>query len=78
MTPDETTRAIDPLYRARRSGQVSGTGLGLSIVKRVIEASGGTISVYSELGHGTTFIVNLPVVEDVTERALGARAAGSG
>ena len=78
MTPDETTRAFDPLYRARRSGQVSGTGLGLSIVKRVIEASGGTISVYSELGHGTTFIVNLPVVEDVTERALGARAAGSG
>ncbi len=78
MTPEETTRAFDPLYRAHRSGQVSGTGLGLSIVKRVIEASGGTISVYSELGHGTTFVVNLPVVEDVTERALGARAAGSG
>ncbi len=78
MTPEETTRAFDPLYRAHRSGQVSGTGLGLSIVKRVIEASGGTISVYSELGHGTTFIVNLPVVEDVAERALGARAAGSG
>src|SRR5262245_14871530 len=37
MTPDETTRAFDPLYRARRLGQVSGTGLGLSIVKRVIE-----------------------------------------
>jgi len=52
--------------------------LGLSIVKRVVEASGGKISVYSELGHGTTFIVNLPVVEDVAERALAARAVRSG
>lgn len=77
MTPDETTKAFDPLYRARRSVQVSGSGLGLSIVKRVVEASGGTISVYSDLGHGTTFIVNLPIVEEVADRALAARAARS-
>jgi two-component system sensor histidine kinase SenX3 len=64
MTPDEYPKAFDPFYRARRSRDVAGTGLGLSIVKRVVEASGGTVSVYSQLGQGTTFIINLPVAED--------------
>ncbi|WP_042349749.1 sensor histidine kinase [Bacillus massiliigorillae] len=39
----------------------SGSGLGLSIVKRIIEMHEGTISVSSELGKGTTFIIQIPI-----------------
>lgn len=43
--------------RARLPGQVGGSGLGLAIAKSLIEASGGQISVRSELGHGTCVTV---------------------
>jgi two-component system, OmpR family, sensor histidine kinase SenX3 len=48
---------VDP-GRSRRSG---GTGLGLSIVRHVAENHGGSVSVQSELGRGTTVDVVLPV-----------------
>lgn len=38
-----------------------GSGIGLSIVKSFVEMQGGTISVLSELGHGTEFIIEFPV-----------------
>ena len=44
--------------RARESG---GTGLGLAIVKHAIESQGGTISVASRLGSGSTFTIHLPL-----------------
>jgi signal transduction histidine kinase len=61
MSPEETEKAFDPFYRAKQAHKLPGTGLGLSIVKRVVEASGGTISVDSEAGHGTTFTIHLPL-----------------
>jgi signal transduction histidine kinase len=51
--------------RARsRSSERGGFGLGLAISQWIAEAHGGTISVRSRLGRGTTFTVTLPVAEE--------------
>jgi signal transduction histidine kinase len=43
------------------SGKIGGTGLGTKIVKDVVDAHGGTITVDSEQGKGTTFTMELPI-----------------
>jgi len=43
------------------SGKAGGTGLGTKIVKDAVDAHGGTITVESELGRGTTFHIKLPI-----------------
>jgi len=47
-------------------GKENGNGLGMSIVKKIIEEHGGTISVTSEVGHGTTITIHLPNITDAT------------
>ena len=63
MSKDDAGRVFEPFYRSPRTQDVPGTGLGLSIVNRVVQASGGTLSVETELGRGSTFIVRLPTVD---------------
>ena len=41
--------------------EIGGTGLGLSIVKSIVELQGGSVSVTTELGHGSTFAFTLPI-----------------
>ncbi len=55
---DELPRIFEKFYRATGSEQVKGAGLGLYIVKLLMEAIGGTISVRSDQGSGSTFIAS--------------------
>lgn len=61
--PDEDIPSIfDRFYRSdlSRSKETGGFGLGLAIAKHIVDASGGSISVRSAIGRGTTFEVTLP------------------
>lgn len=56
-------------YRSHRSSEtVTGTGIGLYISKAIIESHGGSISVRSEEGKGSTFIVTLPIYSTVADK----------
>jgi two-component system sensor histidine kinase KdpD len=57
---------FDKFYRGRdQRYQVRGTGMGLSIAKAIVEAHRGTISVTSQLGHGSVFSFSLPVANAI-------------
>ena len=60
---EELPRIFERFYRVdkARRRESGGTGLGLSIVKHAIESQGGTISVISRIGSGSTFTIRLPV-----------------
>lgn len=56
MPPDVIARVFEPYFSTKRSG----TGLGLPTSRRIIERHGGSLSVHSELGRGTDFVIELP------------------
>ena len=62
LSAEDRTRLFQKYTRlsARATGGESSTGLGLSIVKRLVEASGGTVACHSEPGRGSTFSVEFP------------------
>ncbi|MDI1288938.1 MAG: HAMP domain-containing sensor histidine kinase [bacterium] len=63
LTKDEAGQVFERLYRTddARSRVRGGTGLGLAIVRSVVEAHSGSVSVVSEVGAGSTFVVRLPL-----------------
>jgi len=62
IDPFEQGLIFDKFYRGRdQRYQVRGTGMGLPIAKAIVSAHGGTISVTSQLGHGSVFSFTLPV-----------------
>ncbi len=56
MSPEKTEQIFEPFFTDKNKG----TGLGLAIAKNIIENHGAEISVQSEEGIGTTFMINLP------------------
>jgi signal transduction histidine kinase len=56
MDPEALRRIFEPYF----STKATGTGLGLTIAKRNVELIGGTISVGSAAGQGTTVTIELP------------------
>jgi signal transduction histidine kinase len=63
MSPDEQARLFERFYRTAAASEhaIQGTGLGLTIVKAIVDAHGGSITVQSATGAGTTFRILLPV-----------------
>ena len=58
------SRLFDRFYQvdsSRAGGAGHGAGLGLAIVKEIVQAHGGKIGVRSQVGHGTTFTIQLPL-----------------
>ncbi|MEI6746117.1 MAG: ATP-binding protein [Methylococcaceae bacterium] len=61
ISDDEQTQLFKPFVQLTQETDAKGTGLGLAISKTLIELMGGTISVNSVLGEGSTFRIELPV-----------------
>jgi signal transduction histidine kinase len=61
MSTEDAEKVFTPFFRGERTRSIAGTGLGLAIVRRVIDAAGGTVSVRSQIGRGTTFELTLPL-----------------
>ncbi|WP_409346983.1 sensor histidine kinase [Paenibacillus sp. MBLB4367] len=65
MTPETVGKIFDPFFTTNRGG--GGTGLGMNIVYNIVtQTFGGTIRCESELGRGTSFIIEIPDQEDNT------------
>jgi len=63
IPPEQMERIFRPFYTTKRGG----TGLGLSLCRRIIRQHGGTLSVESEVGKGSRFMIRLPLREAVEE-----------
>jgi PAS domain S-box-containing protein len=62
---DDLPRIFERFFRVKSQGNIPGTGLGLSIARELVELHQGQLAVTSVLGAGSSFVVYLPIVEEV-------------
>jgi signal transduction histidine kinase len=70
IDPEHRAHIFDEFWQLSDGGRSKGSGLGLSISQRLVEAMGGTLSVQSEVGAGSTFTITLPS-QLILQRAAG-------
>ncbi len=63
ISTSDRKKIFEPFYRAKEvvDAQIHGNGLGLSLVKEIAEAHGGKVSVESETGKGSKFVIEVPL-----------------
>ncbi|MGD9630014.1 MAG: sensor histidine kinase [Pyrinomonadaceae bacterium] len=63
ISAGDRKKIFEPFYRAKDvvDAQIHGNGLGLSLVKEIAEAHGGKVSVESEIGKGSRFLIEVPL-----------------
>lgn len=65
IQPDHLNHIFDRFYQVENSsGSVGGSGLGLALTKEIVEMLNGKISIESEPGKGSSFVVSLPVTRN--------------
>jgi len=72
IPPERMKKLFQPFFTTKKHGQ----GFGLAICKRVVEAHGGSITVESKVGRGTTFTVTLPVKPTAAEESTSSSLTG--
>jgi signal transduction histidine kinase len=58
MTEETLRRIFEPLFTTKPTG----TGIGLALARRLIEQHGGLLTVTTELGRGSDFVIHLPLL----------------
>jgi signal transduction histidine kinase len=66
MEQEVISKIFEPFFTKKETRK--GYGLGLFVVHNIIEEHGGTIDVESQVGHGTTFLIRLPLREGKHEQ----------
>jgi PAS domain S-box-containing protein len=67
MSPQVMERIFDPFFTTKKPGE--GSGMGMAVVHGIVQKYGGAITVYSEVGQGSTFNVFFPRIEGEPEPA---------
>lgn len=77
MDGETLAHIFEPFYQGESDTQNIGTGVGLALVKQIMDAVKGTITVESEAGRGTIFLISLPIRNEAEQRIVATSEANT-